>query len=192
MKAQSPTQTKTQQLSFTPVPTNLLQRKCASCGQYKMAGGGCSECSKKQLLQRYSKEKTQSTEVPPIVHEVLNSPGQALDSGTRTFMESRFGQDFSGVRAHTNAKAATSAQAVNALAYTVRDNVVFNTGQYTPQTQAGKQLIAHELTHVMQQRTASSSAIATKPSAISQTTDLAEQEADTVSQQVMLGSWAIS
>jgi|GEM_PF-6902909 hypothetical protein len=187
MNQRSPTQTKTQELSFTPVPTNLLQRKCASCGQYKIAGGGCSECSKKQLLQRYSKGKTQLAEVPSIVHEVLNSPGQPLDSGIRTFIESRFGQDFSGVRAHTNAKAATSAQAVNALAYTVGDNVVFNTGQYAPQTQVGKQLIAHELTHVMQQRTASSSAIATKASA-TQTTDLAEQEADTVSQQVMLGS----
>jgi hypothetical protein len=104
------------------------------------------------LLQRRSVEKNEVADVPPIVHEVLSSPGQSLDSESRTFMESRFGQDFSSVRVHTNDRAAESAQAINALAYTVGQNVVFNTGQYAPKTFTGQQILAHELTHVLQQQ----------------------------------------
>jgi hypothetical protein len=66
-------------------------------------------------------------------------------------MEARFGHDFGQVRVHTDAKAAESARAVNALAFTVGRNVVFGTGQYAPKTSAGQRLIAHELTHVGQQ-----------------------------------------
>ena len=91
------------------------------------------------------------SEVPPIVHEVLNSPGQPLHPETRTFMESRFKHDFSQVRVHTDARAAESAQAVQAIAYTFGRSVVFGIGQYTPTTIAGRKLIAHELTHVLQQ-----------------------------------------
>src|ERR1044071_4903932 len=76
--------------------------------------------------------KSQQPEVPPIVHEVLRSPGQLLDRETRTFMEPRFGHDFSRVRLHTDAKAADSARAVNALAYTVGRNIVFAHRQYRP------------------------------------------------------------
>jgi hypothetical protein len=91
------------------------------------------------------------SEAPPIVHDVLSSPGQALDTTTRTFMESRFGHDFSDVRLHTDAKAAESARAVNAQAYTVGRDVVFGNGQYAPHSPAGQRLMAHELTHVVQQ-----------------------------------------
>jgi hypothetical protein len=90
-------------------------------------------------------------EVPPIVHEVLSSPGQPLDVQTRAFMEPRFGHDFSRVRVHTHTKAAESARAVNALAYTVGRDVVFGSDQFTPDTPAGRKLIAHELTHTLQQ-----------------------------------------
>ncbi|OKH52975.1 hypothetical protein NIES2101_12890 [Calothrix sp. HK-06] len=106
----------------------------------------------KGLLQRRSVDRDEVAEVPPIVHKVLSSPGQSLDSESRTFMESRFGQDFSSVRVHTNDQAAESAQAINALAYTVGQNVVFNTGQYAPKTFTGQQILAHELTHVLQQQ----------------------------------------
>lgn len=81
----------------------------------------------------------------------MSSPGQPLDAGTRAFMEPRFGQDFSQVRVHTDAKAAESTQAVNAVAYTVGRNVVFGAGQYAPGTSEGRRLMAHELTHVVQQ-----------------------------------------
>jgi Domain of unknown function (DUF4157) len=90
--------------------------------------------------------------VPPIVHEVLRSPGQPLTNDTRAFMEPRFGHDFSGVRVHTDLRAADSAQAVNALAYTVGQDVVFGAGQHRPQTLVGQRLLAHELAHTIQQR----------------------------------------
>jgi outer membrane protein OmpA-like peptidoglycan-associated protein len=96
--------------------------------------------------------KQESFEVPPIVYEVLNSPGYPLDFGTRVFMESRFGHDFSQVRVHTDAKAAESAQATHALAYTAGQDVVFGTGQYLPNTITGQKLLAHELVHTLQQR----------------------------------------
>lgn len=89
--------------------------------------------------------------LPPIVYDVLRSPGQPLDPATRAFFEPRFGYDFGAVRVHTNAQAAESARAVNALAYTVRGDVVFGPGQYTPGTSEGQRLLVHELTHVIQQ-----------------------------------------
>ncbi|MGH9836713.1 MAG: eCIS core domain-containing protein [Blastocatellia bacterium] len=174
-----------------------------------MAGANCEECEKKgKLLQRKSNGCSEPSEVPPIVHEVLNSPGQSLDAGTLDFFEPRFGHDFSQVQAqatmlktpqtklrigsandhfeleadriaeraiksplssvigefgsrprydfsqvrvHTDAKAAESARAVNALAYTVGRDLVFGAGQYQPGTTGGNRLLAHELTHVVQQ-----------------------------------------
>jgi hypothetical protein len=86
------------------------------------------------------------------VHDVLRSSGLALDAGERSFFESRFAHDFSHVRVHTDAKAAESARSVNATAYTVGADIVFANGQYAPHTRAGRQLLAHELTHVVQQR----------------------------------------
>lgn len=89
---------------------------------------------------------------PPIVHRVLSSPGKELSGETRAFFEPRFGQRFDQVRVHTDATAAESAKAVDAVAYTVGNNVVFNSGQYAPETERGKSLLAHELTHVVQQQ----------------------------------------
>ncbi|WP_225886916.1 DUF4157 domain-containing protein [Nodosilinea nodulosa] len=91
-----------------------------------------------------------SPTVPPVVYSVLSSPGQPLEPATRTAMEQHFGQDFSRVRVHTGAAAAQSAEAINANAYTVGDNIVFNAGQLAPATQTGQLLIAHELAHVVQ------------------------------------------
>ena len=79
-------------------------------------------------------------------------PGQPLDSSTRAFFEPRFRHDFSEVRAHTDAAAAESARAVNALAYTVGQDVVFGAEQYAPQTSDGRRLFAHELVHTIQQK----------------------------------------
>jgi len=90
-------------------------------------------------------------EVPPIVQNVLSSSGQPLDADTQVLMESRFGHDFSKVRVHTDERAVESAQEVNALAYTVGRDVVFGESQYAPETNKGQGLIAHELTHVVQQ-----------------------------------------
>src|SRR5436309_8418464 len=93
--------------SFTPVRSGLLQRKCA-CGGTPGPSGECEECKKKRLQRKASQPSTlnsQPAEVPPIVHEVLRSPGQPLDLATRAFMEPRFGHDFSQVRVHTDMKA---------------------------------------------------------------------------------------
>lgn len=94
--------------------------------------------------------------VPPIVHEILRSPGEPLDARTRSFFEPRFGHDFSRVRVHTDTKAAESARAVNALAYTVGNHVVFSSGQYQPKDHEGNRVLAHELVHVIQQNGISS------------------------------------
>jgi hypothetical protein len=90
-------------------------------------------------------------EAPPAVHKALRSPGQPLDAATRAFMEPRFGHDFSRVRVHTGAAAEQSAQGVNAHAYTVGKDIVFGSGRFTPATHEGGRLLAHELTHVVQQ-----------------------------------------
>lgn len=102
-------------------------------------------------LQRKAINEAAVTHVPPIVHEVLQSPGQPLDAETRAFFEPRFGHDFSSVRVHTDAKAAESARAVNARAYAMGQDMVFAKQQFAPGVVQGDQLIAHELTHVVQQ-----------------------------------------
>jgi len=147
-----------------------------------MAGGECEECKKKQTLQRASlSPRGRGTEgegeVPSIVHEVLRSPGQPLDPVTRAFMEPRFGHDFSQVRVHTDAKAAESALAVEALAYTVGRNIAFSYGQYAPGTSHGLRLLAHELAHVVQQD--SESFQAGTPLQLGSAVDMFEQQANT-------------
>ena len=113
---------------------------------------------------------------PPIVHDVLRSPGRPLDETTRASMEPRFGHDFSHVRVHSGSKAAESAQAVNALAYTVGSDIVLGAGSCLSGTVNDHALLAHELTHVVQQENANRA-----PGAIVQTAppdDAYERQAD--------------
>ncbi len=131
-----------------------LQRKCSCGGDEKCAA--CEEKKKKLQTKPASAAKAAGTPAPPAVHRALKSAGQPLDAASRSFMESRFGQDFGHVRVHTDGHAAQSAAAVNALAYTVGSDVVFASGQYSPGTTQGQRLLAHELTHVLQQREDSS------------------------------------
>jgi uncharacterized protein DUF4157 len=135
-----------------PQTNRRLQRKCA-CGGTPGPMGECETCRKKRegALQRRPVDSATPDFVPPIVHEVLQTPGSPLETGTRKFMESRFNHDFSNVRIHRDVRAAESANAVSAHAYTVGHNVVFASGQYAPGTERGKRLLAHELTHVIQQ-----------------------------------------
>ncbi len=127
----------------------LLQRKCA-CGGTPGPEGECAECRRKRL-QRQAEPSVTPSAVPPIVHEALGSSGQPLDASTRAFMETRLGHDFGRVQVHADARAAESARALNAEAYTVGRDVVFGPGRYAPGTAAGRELLAHELTHVVQQ-----------------------------------------
>lgn len=117
---------------------------------------------------------------PPIIDEVLHIAGQPLDAMTRAYMEPRFGHDFSAVRVHTDSRAGESARAVNALAYTVGNHIAFDTGRYRPGTGDGRALLAHELTHVVQQAHSGHIAGAETPHALEETNSAAELEADRV------------
>jgi Domain of unknown function (DUF4157) len=102
-------------------------------------------------LHRAKAEAGQSRALaPPVVHEVLARPGRPLEQAARDAMEGRFGADFSSVRVHDDARAAESARAVGAHAYSVGSDVVFAAGRYGPGTAAGDRLLAHELAHTLQ------------------------------------------
>jgi len=101
-------------------------------------------------LQRENSGTNESTHAS-LVDQALNASGSPLDKDTRSYMEERFGYDFSSVKIHTGSVAAKSAGSINALAYTSGSNIVFNQNQYSPETEGGKRLLAHELTHVVQQ-----------------------------------------
>ena len=104
-------------------------------------------------IQRFTGQATGGVDTAPAsVDRVLADSGRPLDSGLRHDMEQRFGYDFSQVRVHTGAAAEQSARDVNAHAYTVGHDIVFGTGRFAPRTVAGDRLLAHELTHVAQQR----------------------------------------
>ena len=131
------------------------QRKCG-CGGTPGKTGECAACKQKRearegTLQRKASSHEALNEVIPNVHEVLQSSGQPLEPKTRGFMESRFGYDFSNVRVHTDPMAVKSARDVNAVAYTVGRDIVFGDNQYAPRTLSGQHLLAHELTHTVQQ-----------------------------------------
>ena len=167
--------------NFMPVTNGLLQRKCA-CGGTPGRSGECEECRKKRasgkLLRPSAQPSTldpQPAEVPPLVHEVLRSPGRPLDMVTRAFMEPRLGHDFSQVQVHADARSAESARAVDALAYTVGQHIVFAAGQHAPSTQSGRRLLTHELVHVVQQSTGGRTGVETGLAVGNQA---AEREAD--------------
>ena len=171
--------------ALTPVAGGVLQRKCA-CG----AGPKCEKCDEEPLLiqraARHSERATGNSEgIPPIVHQVLRSPGEPLDAATRAFFEPRFGHDFSQVRVHSDARGAESARAVNALAYTVGNEIVFADGRFSPRTDEGRQLLAHELTHTIQQSQGVAAGLSRKDFPVSQVEDASETEADQVAGAVM-------
>jgi hypothetical protein len=151
--------------SKTPESSRPPRHRCA-CGGEVRTGGECESCRNMRLaasrsaggrqsaasLQRKAVHPTRTDSVPPSVRNVLGSPGKPLDSSTRGFFEPRLGQDFSRVRVHSDPLAGDSARAVNASAYTVGQHIVFGTGRYAAETASGRSLLAHELTHVVQQR----------------------------------------
>jgi hypothetical protein len=91
-------------------------------------------------------------EESPVRDVVGSGGGQPLDAGVRADMEGRLGADFGDVRVHTDDKATDSAKAVGAHAYTAGTDIIFQRDQYAPETDTGKRMLAHELTHVMQQK----------------------------------------
>lgn len=124
--------------------TRQLHRKCATCDAHD-----------DDQLQRKSDGAGSvgaAGVAPAAVGATLQRGGHALDARTRSFFEPRFGRDLGAVRVHVDRVAQQSAREVNALAYTVGHHIVFGAGQYAPDNQAGRHLLAHELVHVMQQR----------------------------------------
>jgi hypothetical protein len=109
------------------------------------------EEEKAPLQRKEGNSSKNTTGSPALVNNVLHSSGQALDPVTRNFMESRIGHDFSKVRLHTDTNAAKSARSINAHAYTAGRNIVFGSDRFKPGKKSGRRLLAHELTHVIQQ-----------------------------------------
>lgn len=156
------------------MPVHTLQRspisiqRCGKCAKAASIAEMCPSCAAKarsSVLQR----EAASGAVPEVTPEVeasigaMRGGGQPLDAATRAFMEPRFGHDFGSVRIHTDTRAARTAAAVGALAFTVGSDIAFAAGQYQPGTDAGKRLIAHELTHVVQQAVSSDKELSKKP-----------------------------
>ena len=161
-----------------------LQRKCA-CGTLDVTGQ-CGGCAKKQgMFQRKSAGTPDALSLPAAVNDGLRTPGQPLESGSRAFFESRFGHDFSGVRVHTGGEADRSARAVGALAYTVGNDIVFAANQHSPHTTWGRRLLAHELTHVLQQ--AQNGFEAQTKQSVGEPDTEAEREADRVADVIVAG-----
>lgn len=160
-----------------------VQRKCAECASGQ---GTCPKCKEEEIIQRKpiastitsliqrQSEEAQEEDVlqkkevsagsPEITSDLesringIKGGGQPLTESVRDYFEPRFGYDFSGVRIHTDSHARESAKEINALAYTVGRDVVFGAGRYAPGTSEGRRLLAHELTHVVQQDGATHSA----------------------------------
>ncbi len=143
-----------------------IRRLCSSCNwememQSKSAHvqRRCLACEEE--VNRKSKISTEQ-EVPGDLEGqfgTLSSGGQPLSESTRAFFEPRFGQDFNEIRVHTKASAAETARSINALAYTKGQDIVFAPGQYQPDSYGGRKLLAHELTHVVQQADTKGSAM---------------------------------
>ena len=121
--------------------------------------------------------------MPPRARDVLRTSGAPLDAGMRSYVESRFGRDFSRVRVHADTDAAEASRAVSARAYTAGDHIVFASGQYAPQRRSGMRLLAHELAHVVQQ----SGSHADTPRRIGAQSGALEREADETASRVAAG-----
>jgi len=165
------------------VAEQVVHTKAEPCN----CGGSCAECQsgKEGMVQRkLTPHSSSATKTDRAVSDSFRGQlgsGNALDSVTRSFFESRFSSDFSDVRVHTGEQAASSAQAINARAYTVGKDVVFGAGQYNPGMTEGKRLLAHELTHVVQQAGTSAS----PNRLVSEPSDTAEVEALVTSEQLI-------
>jgi hypothetical protein len=126
-------------LSLKPLGHLSVQKKCA-------------ECEKEEQEEIQRKENDSHGEYATSnVEQVLASFGQPMNNAVRGFMEQRFGYDFSSVQIHNDSLAHQSSSDINAKAYTHQNHIVFGAGEYQPDSYSGKELLAHELTHVIQQ-----------------------------------------
>lgn len=168
-----------------PVPISAVQRKCDDCEHeddlqrkeddednrsIQMKDSKvfdihrkCDACEKEEKVQMKGEAIASGGMIAPsAVSNAITSGGQPLDRNTKSFMESRFGYDFSSVQIHNDSLAHQSSKEINALAYTHGNHIVFGLGQYQPDTNSGRGLLAHELAHVVQQRSMRSKPIQQK------------------------------
>ncbi len=133
---------------------NTVHRKCDACEEDEKEAA--ETVQRKEAFSSTASTPSQGT--PPSIRNVISSGGQPLDKQTRSFFEPRFGNDLSSVRIHTDLSAGQSARVINASAYTLNNHIVFGSGEYSPHTDSGRHLIAHELAHVGQQYSGSTGA----------------------------------
>ncbi|MCI3939201.1 DUF4157 domain-containing protein [Chryseobacterium aahli] len=132
----------------------LIQRKCAHCEQEEKLQMKPLAETISPLIQRSSPENGGESHAPNHVENQINSSkgsGSSMDSGTKNFMENRFGTDFSNVKIHIGSEAVQMSRELNAQAFAVGNDIYFNEGKYSPNSNSGKHLLAHELTHTVQQ-----------------------------------------
>jgi hypothetical protein len=145
--------------AFATAGHSLVQRSCGGCE----AGQPCAECAeeiRRAPLADASSVRTRARDGLSPMHtadlraqaEAVRNGGRSMEPPTRTFMEARFGADFREVRLHTDARAASAAAAIGARAYTIGRDIAFGAHEYQPGRTEGQRLLAHELTHVVQQR----------------------------------------
>src|SRR5262249_13401592 len=156
----------------------VLQRRCE-------CGASCEEC-KEEPLQRKGEGPSTTTAGGLTATLRQSGSGERLDAGVRERMESGLGHDFSDVRVHADGGAADAARRVRAQAFTTGSHIYFGGGRYQPHSSDGQRLIAHELSHVVQQRTGAVAPVAAKP-VIDTPGDPFEREADAAAEQVMAG-----
>ena len=161
-----------------------VQRKC-NCANSEAKCSACKEEEEHDRVHRKAIGEASASTAPPIVHNVLSRSGQPLDAATRAYMEPRFGYDFSRVRVHADSESAQSASAIQAQAYTVNHSIAFGAGSYAPHTAAGRRLLAHELSHVVQQGEASP--LSGGNLKIGSVHDAAEADADRTAESVISG-----
>lgn len=134
---------------FQPAP--VLQRKCEHCEEEDKKLNRVADKKEEEKLQKKESGASANTNATSSYIQTLDGKGAALPKADQQFFSARMGHDFSNVRVHTGSEAAASAREVHAKAYTVGNNIVFNEGQYNTTSTEGKQLLAHELTHTVQQ-----------------------------------------
>jgi hypothetical protein len=194
--------------SQTPAGKGIVQRKCSKCGikdeekkkgilqrsavrdipeqeaaaamKAPQQGTPCTTCAAQPPGNQQPSHKQSRT--LDEIGEQLSATSQALDGEPRFFMEDRFGMDFSSVRIHTGQEAHLAARVLRADAFTIGNHIFFAEGQFDPGTTGGKSLLAHELTHVVQQGNATVSL--NSPVASSQVEAGLEAEADAMAQRV--------
>jgi hypothetical protein len=157
-----------------------IKRKQCHCDGVYGASDMCAECAAKQgPVQRNAAQASGPSRVPPsLTQAIQRSGGERLPDASRAYMESALGADLSGVRIHNDPDAAQAASDINARAFTVGQDVYFGTGQYEPGEKRGNRLLAHELTHTVQQESGTVTAQADTP--ISSPADPLEHEAEAV------------